>query len=219
MASMRAASSATFLSARAIMAGAFSRSITTTPSASPTTRSPGWTVAPPAEMGWLMRPGTYLVGPAGLKPALNTGKPRSSNSSLSRIAPSTITPASPSFLQALSISVPISAAVWSPLPSITSTSPGWARAMAAWIMRLSPGRTSTVKAGPATFMSWCTGATRPCMVPRRPATSARMAAWKVAAFWTTSALTRSMPRMISGSWLMVRSLSCFGMRRRGVVPV
>ena len=62
-------------------------------------------------MGWLMRPGTYLVGPAGLKPALNTGKSSSRISSLSRMAASTITPARPRFLQALSISVPISAAV------------------------------------------------------------------------------------------------------------
>src|SRR5256885_2676192 len=31
-------------------------------------------------MVWLMRPGTNLVGPAGLKPALNTGKSSSSSS-------------------------------------------------------------------------------------------------------------------------------------------
>src|SRR6218665_4070388 len=49
---------------------------------------------------------------------------------------------------------------------MTSTSPGRASATAAWIIRLSPGRTSTVKAGPASCMRSCTGATRPCMVPR-----------------------------------------------------
>src|SRR6218665_1886927 len=67
---------------------------------------------------------------------------------------------------------------------MTSTSPGRASATAAWIIRLSPGRTSTGKAGPASCMRSCTGATRPCMVPRRPATSERMAAWKAAAWWT-----------------------------------
>ena len=47
---------------------------------------------------------------------------------------------------------PISALVRSPLPSMTRTSPGLAMAIAAWIIRLSPGRTSTVSAGPANFI-------------------------------------------------------------------
>src|SRR6218665_2626317 len=76
---------------------------------------------------------------------------------------------------------------------MTSTSPGRASATAAWIIRLSPGRTSTVKAGPASCMRSCTGATRPCMVPRRPATSERMAAWKAAACSTRAAPARGGP--------------------------
>src|SRR5690242_1918894 len=48
---------------------------------------------------------------------------------------------------------------------------------------------------------------RPCMVPRRPATSARMAAWYLDALAATSADTRSKSRTISGSWLMVDVLS------------
>ncbi len=62
------------------------------------------------------------------------------------------TPAMPSCWQAVIMIVPISAELRSPLPSITSTSPGLAIAMAAWIIRLSPGRTSTVRAVPASFM-------------------------------------------------------------------
>ena len=71
--------------------------------------------------------------------------------------------------------VPMSAEVWSPLPSITSTSPGLASDIAAWIIRLSPGRTSTVSAGPASFIVGRNAVMRPCMAPRRPATSAKMA--------------------------------------------
>ena len=50
----------------------------------------------------------------------------------------------------------------------------FASAMAAWIIRLSPGRTSTVRAGPANFIAGASGAMRPCSAPRRPATSAKI---------------------------------------------
>jgi hypothetical protein len=49
--------------------------------------------------------------------------------------------------------------------------------IAAWIIRLSPGRTSTVSAGPAMRMLGDSGAMRLQKVPRRPATSARIEAW------------------------------------------
>ena len=67
-------------------------------------------------------------------------------------AASMMTPARPIFLHAFIMIAPMSAQVWSPLPSTTRTSPGLAIAMAAWIIRLSPGRTSTVSAGPANFI-------------------------------------------------------------------
>jgi len=94
--------------------------------------------------------------------------------------------------------VPMSAELRSPLPSMTSTSPGFAMAMAAWIIRLSPGRTSTVIAVPASFMRGRSALMRPSSAPRRPATSARMAGWNSAACATMFAGTRSKSRMTSG---------------------
>ena len=102
--------------------------------------------------------------------------------------------------------VPIRAEVWSPLPSITSTSPGLASAMAAWIMRLSPGRTSTVKAGPATFMRGRSAWMRPCSAPRRPLMSEKMAGWNRAACATRSGATRGKSLTMSG-WDMGNSRS------------
>lgn len=70
---MRSDSSFTFLAAKGSSDSILSRSTTTTPSASPRTKSPGWTVTPPTVTGCPMRPGTSLVGPFGLVPTLNTG--------------------------------------------------------------------------------------------------------------------------------------------------
>ena len=156
-----------------------------------------------------MRPPTCLVGPFGLVPTENIGKPSSSISRLSREAASITTPARPSFLAALIMIAPINAQVWSPLPSITSTSPGLASDKAAWIIRLSPGRTSTVKAVPASVMFGRRARMRPCMAPRRPATSAKMAGWNWAACLTMSALTRGKSLMMSGRF-MVSFLSEYG---------
>ncbi len=107
------------------------------------------------------------------------------------------TPPRPSFLHALIMIEPMSAQVRSPLPSITRMSPGFAIEIAAWIMRLSPARTSIVNAGPARRIAGETGAMRPSSVPRRPATSARMDAANVAALRTTSGETRSKSRRMS----------------------
>jgi hypothetical protein len=72
-------------------------------------------------------------------------------------------------------------------------------ASAAWIIRLSPGRTSTVIAGPAKRIDGDSGAMRPLKAPRRPATSARMEDGYFDACSTTSAGTRSTSRMTSGN--------------------
>ena len=98
---------------------------------------------------------------------------------MSRIAPSTITPPRPVFAGAEHQRTH-QAAVWSPLPSMTRISPA-GQAMAAWIIRVVSGRTSTVKAGPASF--YILDARRHacvCMVPRRLAIAGLvMAAWKL----------------------------------------
>jgi hypothetical protein len=44
---------------------------------------------------------------------------------------------------------------------MTRTSPAFASDIAAWIMRLSPGRTSTVNAGPAIVMEGSSALIRP----------------------------------------------------------
>jgi hypothetical protein len=82
---------------------------------------------------------------------------------------------------------------------MTITSPGLAMAIAAWIIRLSPGRTSTVIAGPANFIDGASGAMRPLKAPRRPATSARIDDGNLAASATMCGATRSMSRMTSGN--------------------
>jgi hypothetical protein len=64
----RVVSSSSFLLASSTRPAPWPVSSTTTPSASATTRSPGFTVTPPTDTGQLMRPGTSLVGPFGLAP-------------------------------------------------------------------------------------------------------------------------------------------------------
>ena len=194
---MRAASASTFFCASTRMRSTSARGITTTPSASPTTRSPGCTVAPAADTGRFTRPATLLVGPQGFKPAAKIGNVPFANSCESRTAPSMTNPAMPVACACVAMISPISAQLWSPLPSTTITSPGLATARAAWMARLSPGRTSTVTAGPATFMVGASGLTRQFKVPRRPATSARMAAWKRAAASTNAGETRSISRTMA----------------------
>eukprot|EP01022_Parablepharisma_sp_SALTPOND_P029698 TRINITY_DN743_c1_g4_i1.p1 TRINITY_DN743_c1_g4~~TRINITY_DN743_c1_g4_i1.p1 ORF type:complete len:1335 (-),score=475.41 TRINITY_DN743_c1_g4_i1:5534-9538(-) len=203
----RLVSSATFLAAAASREAAFSRSTTTTPSASPTIRSPGCTLVPPTDTGQFTRPAMFLVGPLGLAPMAQTGKPISRSASVSRTDPQMMMPARPLALHWDTMISPISAQVSSPLPSMTRTSPGLAMAMAAWIIRLSPGRTSTVMAGPATRIDGDSGAMRLHRVPRRPATSARMEAANSEAWATMPASTRSMSRMKSG-WVLMMIL-CF----------
>src|SRR6266487_1176983 len=73
----------------------------------------------------------------------------------------------PSFMQALIMIEPINAQLRSALPSTTRTSPGLAIVIAAWIIRLSPGRTSIVNAAPAMRAAGETGMMRPSSVPRR----------------------------------------------------
>src|SRR5450830_66273 len=117
--------------------------------------------------------------------------------SVSRTAPLMMTPAMPTAMHCVIMISPIRAQVSSPLPSMTRTSPGRAIAIAAWIIRLSPARTSTVRAGPARRMLGARGAIRLLRAPRRPATSARMEEGKAAAAATSSGSIRWMSRMTS----------------------
>jgi len=110
----------------------------------------GCTAMPPQEIGQLMRPRDEFRRAIRVpRPPRRRESPSRRSSSLSRIAASITTPPRPSFLQALIMIEPMSAQVRSPLPSITRMSPGFAIEIAAWIMRLSPARTSIVNAGPA----------------------------------------------------------------------
>ena len=140
-----------------------------------------------------------MVGPFGLVPTEYIGKPIAQIASRSRQAPSITTATTPTAIAWCDMISPISALVRSPLPSITSTSPGRAMASAAWIIRLSPGRTSTVTAVPAKRIDDASGAMRPCSAPRRPATSARMEEANSPAWRTMSAGVRSKSRMTSGN--------------------
>ena len=60
MSAMRFVSAATFSAASGSIDAAFARSMTVTPSPSPTTRSPGWTLTPPIEIGWFEPAGNEL---------------------------------------------------------------------------------------------------------------------------------------------------------------
>ena len=66
----------------------------------------------------------------------------------SRIRPSTTNPTMPRWRAFIEIVSPSTALTVDELASMTSTSPGWARSSALWTIRLSPGNTFTVQAGP-----------------------------------------------------------------------
>src|SRR5699024_793889 len=69
----RSSSAATFFCAPAKTSSALSRGITTTPSISQTMMSPGFTDAPPHEIGRFVAPGPFLLPEAVVVPRTNTG--------------------------------------------------------------------------------------------------------------------------------------------------
>src|SRR3954447_25324081 len=119
-----------------------------TPSASPTTMSPGATTVPPQLIGTLISPGPSLSQPPAQMVRLKAEKARRVKSATSRIAPSTMMPPSRLAAAASHINPPNTALVVLPHVETTTMSPGCATCSALCTIRLSPGRQSAVTARP-----------------------------------------------------------------------
>src|SRR5215831_7053985 len=149
--------------AEARIASACSCGTTTSPSASPTMMSPGFTGIPPMTMGTLISPGPFLYGPRCVTPLANTGKLPWRSSAESRIAPQITMPPTPRCSARALISSPMMAWSLNPPASTTITSPGAAVSIALCTSRLSPGAVRTVNAGPHSLVPSCIG--RSCGPP------------------------------------------------------
>jgi hypothetical protein len=124
-------------------------STTAMPSPSSTRMSPGRIVAPPTTTGTSSSPTTFFAGPFGRTHRAQIGRPSSTSSSTSRIAPSTRIAAAPRTFACVASRSPISVCGRASGMVRTSTSPGWSPAIAACTMRLSCWPQTTVRAGPA----------------------------------------------------------------------
>ena len=145
--------------------------ITTTPFTSATTTSPGRTGASPSRTGTFqasctMRPRAVL----GTVPRACTAKPKASQASTSRTAPSTTTPATPLSCAANARISPQQLWCKSPRLSTTITSPGTLAAIA------STPKCATAGTAPAAVMRMVTARPITLVRPQRgvmPATAAR----------------------------------------------
>ena len=116
---------------------------------SPTIKSPGFTTIPPTDTGKLTSPGPRCSGPIGVTPRANTGKsPSDRIPGRSRTSPSTTNPAMPRWRAFVLTRSPSTAWFVVDAASTTITSPGRARSRLLCTIRLSPGNTLTVQAGP-----------------------------------------------------------------------
>src|SRR5438132_1026139 len=158
-------------------------STTTTPSASPTTRSPGSITVPPTDTRTCSQPGWLRSVPRTDAPSAYTGNFISRISSRSRQAALTTAPARPRVFAAR-LEVPPSAVTRSlPPASITSTSPRFARSMARSTAAKSPGRQRTVNAGPKSRVPGTIWRIAGDMSPRLPLASYTVALASVASFF------------------------------------
>lgn len=92
--------------------------------ASPTMRSPGRTISPPMQMGWLIVPSVALAVPRTQSPAEKTGKPIRMISRLSRTVQDTTRPAAPRAMHSTASTSPNGPEATAEPMSATMTSPG-----------------------------------------------------------------------------------------------
>src|SRR5215212_665271 len=122
--------------------------MTTIPSASPTTMSPGLTTTPPQAIGKFSSPGPDEALAIGEIARAKRGRPTAWVSSMSRVPPSMITPAIPRAATVVLRLPPQRLRLIVPRPSITITSPGWATIIALRTISESPVGAFTVIAVP-----------------------------------------------------------------------
>src|SRR6185436_5344764 len=122
--------------------------ITTTPSSSATTTSPGSTFTPAQTTGTLTAPSVDLTVPLAEIAFDHTGNLISEIGRTSRQPASMTRPITPRARSAVASSSPNIPSVLSAVQPTTSTSPFWHCSTATWIIQLSPGCASTVTAGP-----------------------------------------------------------------------
>ena len=158
------------------ISAAFRRGTTTTPSASPTTISPGSTTIPPQFVGTLTSPSDPLPATRGEVPRANTGKPILRIPSMSRTQPSVTNPARPFSLASVEVISPKTATSGLPWLPTTRTSPGLAACRPCRMARKSPTRVDTVHAGPQIFVPDTRACIPESIVLRLPAASLIFAA-------------------------------------------
>ena len=115
------------------------RGTTTTPSASPTTMSPGLTCTPPSTTGAPTVPGPFSAGEFGTSPMANSGSPVATIPARSRASPSVTKAATPLLRIIPAARSPITAVAVKPSQASMITSPACASASAPNIAAMSAG--------------------------------------------------------------------------------
>src|ERR1022692_658329 len=172
--------------------------MTTTPSSSAMTASPGATTVPAMQTGTFTDPAVALTVPWALTDRDHTGNRARVIAATSRTPVVVTRPRTSRAASAVVISSPTKPSPDGDVVVMTSTSPGLACSTATWIMRLPPGQHSTVTAVPAIRAPGQTGRSHEPSRPVRPAASCTVATPRAPSSATTAGSARGGSTITTG---------------------